>query len=188
MKKGGGSQKGSSFERDIAKKLSQWWTQDLESERDDIFWRTSGSGARATSRTKAHKKTAYEYGDLTFTDPIGKPFIDCFLIECKCGYTDEIDVLDFFHREDTSILFQWWDKAVKEAEEAGRKHVLLIVKRNRKPEVCFIDRDFGFNIQMLNGRYNKAIRLISLDKRIDVILLEEFLKINPKLIELVDKK
>jgi len=41
--------KGSSFEREICTILSKWWTNN---ERDDVFWRTAGSGARATTRSK----------------------------------------------------------------------------------------------------------------------------------------
>lgn len=76
--------KGSEFEREISKRLSLWWS---DGKRDDIFWRTSGSGARATTRRKKSQKTAYEYGDITFTDPDGKPFIDYFLVELKRGYS-----------------------------------------------------------------------------------------------------
>ncbi len=59
--------KGSNFEREICKLLSLWWTND---KRDDIFWRTSGSGARATTRSKTKQKTFGQYGDVQATDPI----------------------------------------------------------------------------------------------------------------------
>lgn len=139
MKKGGGGQKGSSFERKIAKKLSLWWT---DNQRDDIFWRTSGSGARATSRSKKNKKTAYEYGDITFTDPIGKSLIDLFLIECKKGYSKEIDLSDFFEPRRNSKLFGWWSKAKEEQKEAGRRYSLLIVERNARPAFVLFDNQF----------------------------------------------
>jgi len=42
--------KGGEFERDISRFLSRWWTY---GERDDVFWRTSASGARATTRSLA---------------------------------------------------------------------------------------------------------------------------------------
>lgn len=44
--------KGSVFEREICKALGRWWT---DGERDDIFWRTAGSGARATCRLERGK-------------------------------------------------------------------------------------------------------------------------------------
>lgn len=176
MRKGGGHAKGSSYERDIAKRLSLWWTRDLPEPRDDIFWRTSGSGARATSRSKIKKKTAYEYGDITFTDPIGKPFIDCFLIECKCGYSDEIDILDLFHREENSTLFYWWRKALGEAEDAGRKNCLLITARNRKPELCLINKSFFSDLLPYSGFFSKKlIEIKNTHYDFYIILLDDFL-------------
>lgn len=177
MRKGGGHAKGSSYERDIAKRLSLWWTADLPEPRDDIFWRTSGSGARATSRSKNKKKTAYEYGDITFTDPIGKPFIDCFLIECKCGYTDEIDILDLFHREENSILFYWWQKAIHEAEEAGRKNCILITARNRRPELCLINKGFFNDFRPYLGIFSgKIIEIKNSSHDFYIITLKDFLE------------
>ena len=77
--------KGGDFEREVSRLLSLWWT---EGARDDVFWRTSASGGRATSRAQAFKRTRYEYGDITFTDPIGKPLLDVTVIEAKRGYTN----------------------------------------------------------------------------------------------------
>ena len=65
--------KGGNFERDICKALSLWYTY---GEDDNIFWRTSGSGNRATVRTKKGQKTKYDYGDITFSNPDGS-FADC---------------------------------------------------------------------------------------------------------------
>uniref|UniRef100_A0A6M3LL50 Uncharacterized protein n=1 Tax=viral metagenome TaxID=1070528 RepID=A0A6M3LL50_9ZZZZ len=179
MKKGGGSQKGSGFERDISKQLSLWWTQDLDEPRDDIFWRTSGSGARATSRTKKQKKTAYEYGDITFTDPIGKPLIDCILFECKKGYTSEVDLLDFFFGgSKKSLLFGWWIKAIEEMKEAGRKNCVLIVARNRRDVLVFVNRRF-FADQWIDFTGPFCHRyLVCVDKKIQdivVMRLDDFL-------------
>lgn len=93
MRPGGGSHKGSSFEREICKRLSLAWT---DGERDDVFWRTSGSGARATCRFGRGKATANQYGDICATDPVGVPLTDCFVFELKCGYGrwDLLDLLD----------------------------------------------------------------------------------------------
>lgn len=76
--------KGADFEREISRVLSLWWT---DGKRDDIFYRTQASGARFTSRNKAKKETAFQAGDITFSDPIGKPLIDCWCIEDKTGYS-----------------------------------------------------------------------------------------------------
>jgi len=79
--------KGSEFEKDVCKKLGLWWTQDLEEPRDDIFYRTSGSGSRHTARMKLDIPTYNSAGDMGYLDPIGRAFIDLFLVEIKRGYT-----------------------------------------------------------------------------------------------------
>jgi len=78
-----GKRKGSAFERKICKELSLWWSK---GKRDDIFWRTSGSGARSTVRSKKNKQTFGQGGDVQAADPIGQPLIDVFNIEMKTGY------------------------------------------------------------------------------------------------------
>jgi hypothetical protein len=77
--------KGFSDEREVATDLSLWWTR---YERDDVIWRTSGSGARATNRLKRGLASAAGHGDLTFTDPIAKPLFDVLFIENKRGYSN----------------------------------------------------------------------------------------------------
>lgn len=189
MKKGGGSKKGSGFERKIAKKLSLWWT---DNKRDDVFWRTSGSGARATTRSKQQKKTAYEYGDITFTDPLGKPLIDTFLIECKKGYSKEVDLLDFFTPKKKSVLFGWWSKAKKEAKEAGRKYCLLIAERNGKPAFVLFDGRFFTSKESFISKISDYYIELRKDFKKDgaevdsmiVMLLDDFLKwLSPEDIE-----
>lgn len=79
------SGKGSGFERELAKQLSLWWSH---GDRDDLIWRTSQSGGRATQRAKRAVRTKYGYGDLTFTDPTAKPLFDLLVISAKRGYTN----------------------------------------------------------------------------------------------------
>ena len=88
--------KGATYERSLCVSLSQWWTQELPEPRTDIFWRTAGSGARATIRHRKNKKTAGSYGDITALDPIGKQFLDAITIEAKRGYSRHTihDLLD----------------------------------------------------------------------------------------------
>lgn len=76
--------KGSDFEREICKKLSLWWTQG-DNPRDDVFWRTSQSGGRATFRRQKGKDTYGHHGDITAVDPIGAPLLKVFSMELKRG-------------------------------------------------------------------------------------------------------
>ena len=146
-KRKGNSGKGSSFEREIAKKLSLWWT---EGERDDVFWRTSQSGGRSTTRAKSGKTTAGSAGDLTYLDEIGKPFIDTFLIELKRGYTKDIDILpilDNTSRKRAPMLLQFWEQAERDRKLNNRKHSLVIFKRDKQQTCILFDPALESQIQ-----------------------------------------
>jgi len=70
---------GNNYEREIAKKLSEWITQ---GERDDVLWRDLSSGARATTRKKSGKDSLQE-GDFVATDLNYKWFTDTLYIDSK---------------------------------------------------------------------------------------------------------
>ena len=149
MKPGGGKRKGSQFERSLAKKLSLWWT---DGERSDIFWLSSGSGARHTTRQKSNESTANSAGDLNVLDPIGQPLIDLFVIEAKCGYTKEIDVLAIIDsKKKNHVLFEWILKAEQEAAISDRKGAFLIFKRDRHQECIMMERDLFSKIILYCG-------------------------------------
>ena len=94
----GGSRKGFPFEREMAKRLSLWWTED---ERDDVIWRSDASGGRATIRRKAGKSLKGQHGDLCSTDPCSAPLFAATIIECKRGY-GRWSLLDALDRSATS--------------------------------------------------------------------------------------
>jgi hypothetical protein len=125
--------KGSQFERDICRQLSLWWTN---GESDSVFWRTSNSGGRATVRSRKGLKTKNHYGDIMAVDPIGEPFLNFFTVELKRGYNRHsiADLLD----QDKPLYLQWIKKACKEVTEAGSKHWLLIVKRDRRETIVMM--------------------------------------------------
>jgi len=168
------SVKGSSFEREICKQFSLWWTDD---ERDDIFWRTSGSGARATTRRKTNKKTKYEYGDVSFTDPVGQLLIDTFLIELKRGYSADISVLDFLDKKTgkNTLLLQWWNKAEEERKFAKRKYSLIIFRRNRKEACVLMDIELYIKLEQQCGDTEKNnIKIETIKNVFEIILLSDF--------------
>jgi len=85
--------KGSAYERSICRAISLWWTR---GERDDVFWRTAGSGAMSKARAKIGKRTHGQYADVLAVDPIGSTLLDVATIELKKGYNKATihDVLD----------------------------------------------------------------------------------------------
>jgi len=169
MKAGGGKRKGSQFEREIAKSLSLWITNN---KRDDVFWLSSQSGGRSTQRKKSGQTTANSSGDICYLDAIGKPFTDYFLIECKNGYTKEVDVLNTVDSSGELILLKWFSKAQKECNEAKKKQVMLIFKRNRKKPCIMMESNFlGFLESSKNKEY--------MERQIE-ICLNEFVIVNYK--------
>ena len=72
--------KGENFERTVSKLFSLWWTNGKE---NDIFWRTAGSGGRATVRMKKNLSTHDSAADIRAEHPDGKSFTKSCLIECK---------------------------------------------------------------------------------------------------------
>lgn len=170
------SGKGSEWERKIAKKLSLWWSDD---ERDDIFWRTPGSGARATIRAKQGKTTKHQYGDLTFTDPTGKLLIDYFLIELKRGYPDLGILILVDGKQKVPVLVKWWQKAEEEKEFGERKAVILIIKRDYKHPIIVFDERTLSKLENFCGEWKKdiaSIYLTAIEKKLIVIPLYPFLQ------------
>jgi hypothetical protein len=168
------SSKGSQYERDTCTQLSLWWS---ENKNDSIFWRTSMSGGRATTRAKQGKKTAFAYGDVTFTDPIGKPFISKCLLELKRGYTKDISILDFLDKnKGEPLLLKWWNKAEKERRLANRKYILIIFRRDRHKSCVLLKGSLFGKIQDLFGTFeNDILHIKHKDLKLVAVQLESFL-------------
>lgn len=139
------SSKGSVWERKFCKKLSMWWSNE---ERDDLFWRTSQSGGRATSRTKKGKRTYGQYGDINSTDPISKPFTDLFTVELKRGYNAHTpyDLIDRGLMAAPKQWEQWIEKIIQTSLNANTPAWMIVHRRDRRePIICIPDivKDVG---------------------------------------------
>jgi len=105
-----------------------------DGERSDVFWRTQGSGARATVRCKQGLETHGQQGDVQSTHPEGQPLLDHFAFELKRGYDFRID----------HVLQpkKWWKSQLykimtKLGEEAGFRCPVLVYKPDRRPIQVF---------------------------------------------------
>lgn len=129
--------KGSKFERDLCTQLSLWWTNNR---RDDVFWRTAGSGARATSRSKQGRQTCGQYGDICATDPIGEPLIQALTIEAKNGYSRSTihDILDRTDRTAVQRYEEFFTKAINSSIQAGSVGWALVHKRNFRQPMIYL--------------------------------------------------
>lgn len=154
-KKGCSMRKGSVFERKMCKMLSLWWTR---GKRDDVFWRTSGSGARATTRSKQGKRTHGQYGDVQAVDSIGEPLTKLVVIELKCGY-NKGSLADLVYRWDDEkpCLFE---KFIRQAEKEsaareGRSNEewILLVKQDYKEVILLTTQDIWESIVRLDTDY-----------------------------------
>lgn len=169
----GSKTKGNVWERECAKRLSLWLS---DNERDDLVWRTASSGGRFTQRKKRGQSTCNQAGDLCATDPSSQYFFDYILVECKIGYTQKknkkstsatISVLQGLDKqEDTKdpLLLQWWEKVTKERDNTGRKHALIIFKRNKKRPCVLVEKSLILELSAYNGQYRHNVILLKFDK------------------------
>jgi hypothetical protein len=134
----GGHNKGSSFERAIAKQLSLWWSKGVN---DDIFWRTAGSGGRATVRGRKGQASV-QVGDLCAIDPQGEPFNRQVVIELKRGYGkfDLLDLLD--SRGKKPKLTQFLEQLEREMDQSGRVCSWLIFQRDFHRPMVIVNHAF----------------------------------------------
>lgn len=132
-----GAHKGSAFERHLCTTLSLWWT---DNQRDDIYWRSSCSGGRATIRSRNNKTTQGQYGDITAIDPIGQPLLDLCIVEAKRGYREaNIACLVDRPRNIKQQTFEAWiEQSVQAMDNADSFAWILIVKRDRRETMVYM--------------------------------------------------
>lgn len=133
--------KGSAFERQVCKDLTSWWLQDAAA--DVCFWRTAGSGGRATFRKRTGKSTTSAHcGDIAAIDERGKPLMDLFTFELKNGYTGATlhALLDDPHPKATKAAT--WKAWIAQAEQSriasGSHHWAIIHHRPKRKTVMMV--------------------------------------------------
>lgn len=121
--------------------MSLWWT---DNERDDIFWRSSQSGGRATVRGRKKLTTSGSYGDFMATDPLGIPFLQVFTPEIKRGYSRHSlqDLLDQSPHHALQMWEGWMMQASAAHKLAGSLSWLLIVRRDQRATLIALPTDY----------------------------------------------
>jgi len=145
MKSGGGKEKGSSFERVISRMLSKWITGNSK---EELFWRSAGSGAQATIGRKKGIKSNQD-GDISSTSVKSHWLTKKMYFECKTYKT--INIISFFHLR--GEVHSWWHKCDKEAKEC-RKYPFLIFKGNRTITYAMVSRVFWGKMDSYLGLKN----------------------------------
>jgi hypothetical protein len=172
-KAGGGSGKGGEFEREFSKLFSDYLTGGA---RNDVFWRSSQSGGRATTRAKTGLKTAGSYGDITCLDASFAFITRVLCFELKRGYNTVgvLDLLDGKKAEPEIIAF--WKQCSRDAELGGIMFPFVVLRRDFRNAVIIIPRKLHnlFSRKVGSRKYNR----IDIDYdalRITVIKLDDFL-------------
>jgi len=178
-KKGSGMKKGGKYERLICKRLSLWWT---ENKRDDIFWRTAGSGGRATQRKKNKQDTYGQHGDVQATDPIGEPLTMLCSIEIKCGYSSNTFSELLEKNQNPKVKACLYQKFIEQAEisaEAGKTYAWIVIsKRNGRTPIVIMPMYFykalkqyhtiGARVTFDTGGELQTIFITTLDEFLDI--------------------
>jgi len=133
MRKGGGKSKGSSFERDISKRLSLWISHNTQ---EDVFWRSSQSGGRSTTAFKKGKRFADQAGDICSIHPVGRPLTDKFLLELK--HYKDLNFTGLLTNKGNLVKF--WEKAKEQAAQY-KKMPMLIAKQNSQPILVCLSKE-----------------------------------------------
>ena len=180
--------KGSSFERDMARTFSLWWTG---GEHDDVFWRVLGSGGRATRKSRTGKNTAHaSFGDLEATDPGAFPFTSLVVVEIKRGYGrwGVCDVLDNPVSK-TQPWAKFFEQVSESHRDSGRPWWLVVYKRDkRKTMVAIMPELFRWLLGQTEATHAKPenhlrnvprVQLMSAPCAAAVMELSAFLKIVP---------
>ena len=167
------SYKGGEFEREICKLLSYWWTEGM---RDDVFWRSSQSGGRATLRARKGKETYGSYGDIAAVDPIGDPLLKMFTIELKRGssYGCLGDLLDFKLENSRHPWVAALLQAIR-AHQAAKSHAwMMICKRDFRLPIVYMERRIFHYLQptpIVTDRQVMRMSLTIKDNKREVSLL-----------------
>lgn len=135
--------KGSGFERDFCRLLTLWWVG--EPFHDVMFWRTSQSGGRATSRKKGGKDAAHSHcGDISAIHPDGEPLTKLITWELKRGYSKytPYDVIDASEGAAVQEFQKWVNQAQESSRLAKTPYWAIVHKRDRRDTMIFFPRSF----------------------------------------------
>lgn len=121
-------EKGSTFEREVAVLLSNWISG---GKRDDLLWRSSISGGRATNRLKRGLATVNQAGDLCATCSWGERFTKVFYVECK--FYRKLNLWSLFSPSEGGSIKTFWRRACEQATKHGLEPMLILKQNYESP-------------------------------------------------------
>lgn len=177
VKKVNGKSKGNTFERQISKSLSLWWSSNLQ---DDLFWRTQCSGGRFTVRNKKNIDTYGQEGDITSTHPSSKLFTDMFYVELK-NYAD-LNLWGLITKSN-NLIEGWWNTA-QDISLPKEKIPVLILKQKNKP-VLFLTNEYLSNKLFEYFKLKYDIMIPSSLENIYFFKLEDILNLDINMFRMI---
>lgn len=162
--------KGNTFERLTAEKLSLWLTNGKEKR---AAWRTDTSGGAATVWSKKKQEARYvkaNMGDIKKVAESGlypdlDTFFDTFVVECK--HYRQIEFYPPFNK----ILIKFLDTCILERDTTGKKAVLILKANNRQILYCQEATDYTPNAKPYFSITYKSLVL-------NIYLFDEIVKEN----------
>lgn len=154
MRKGGGKQKGSAFERMVCERLSLCVTKGANR---DVFWRSATSGGRGTLLKKRGKEEkGNQAGDITSVGPEGHRLTSRVYIECK--FYRDLSLQSFLLGLNKGGLYNFW-KQTKEAAKQHNREPMLIAKQNNVPALV-ITRKEAFPVRFAGASATEPICIV----------------------------
>lgn len=149
--------KGGSYERDVCRRLSRWWTGSDED--DDVFWRSSQSGGRATTRAKSGKTTRGHCGDITAVDGRGRKFTKLITVELKRGYNrvDPIHLIDRTPKMAQQGFEAFLEQAMSAASRANTPYWMIIHKRDMRADMVYIPKMLFDDLEDLESQFSRIV-------------------------------
>lgn len=148
--------KGDTYERKIAKKLTEWTGLKFE--------RVPASGGLHW------KQDNRVYGDIVTNNP-DFPFV----IECKCREEWNMDSLINGNKK----VEKWWQQVTADAEATGKKP-MLIFTRNRQPDYIMLEAAHVQNMVGLSYRKTQGVPFSMIttvcEDVVNVMKLDEFMR------------
>jgi hypothetical protein len=184
--------KGNTFEREICKLLSKWFSH---GERDDIFWRADNSGGRAKSRSRKGKNTYGQYADIRASDPIGEPILQVFTIEAKRGYS-KYTFMDMLDKKPHMAMQKWEEHALQartDSKNAKALSWMLISRRDQRESLVFIPSKIIRQLESMGAELKKIPHMQGWvysrsGKRIHLYtarLLDFLVKVSPEIVKAI---
>lgn len=138
-------------------------------EHDDLFWRSSMSGGRATVMFKKGGQNRTQCGDISSIHPDGHALTDRCLISCKFYKDLQIEGAVLGNK---GGLTAFWIECVTEAKQHNKLPVLISKQNGTKPFICL--NDTGVDYFQVRG---KALAQLPTAGGVQILWLEKFLQI-----------